>query len=85
MKKGDRVRLIELISSDNKDWLMSEREFQIVKEHVGKIGTIEHVQKHHISVTQTDYFLDVAYSSGYKLRRVNQLAFEIVEFDFDYV
>ena len=85
MQKGDRVRLIKLISDDPADWLMSEAEFEVVKFHMGKIGTISHVQKHFTGKKKVDYFVDVDYSSGYKLRRVNKLAFEIVELDFDYI
>ena len=85
MKKGDRVKLMKLISENPKDWLMSHAEFDLVKEHVGKIGKVIHVQKHYVDLKNTEYFVDVEYSSGYKLRRVNKLAFEVVEFDFDYV
>ena len=85
MKKGDRVKLTKLISEDPKDWLMSETEFDLVREHVGKIGKVTHVQKHYEGKKRINYFIDVVYSSGYKLRRVNKLAFELVEFDFDYV
>ncbi len=85
MKKGDRVKLTKLISEDAKDWLMSEGEFDVLKQHLGKIGKIAHVQKHYEGKTGVNYFIDVEYSSGYKLWRVNKLAFELVEFDFDYV
>jgi len=85
MRKGDRVKLVELISDSHKDWKMSEREFEIVKSHVGKIGKIIHVQKHFNDNKKISYFIDVEYSSGFKLRRVNKLAFQLVEFDFDYI
>ena len=85
MKKGDKVKLMELISQDPSDWFMSERELAVVKEHVGKIGTVVHVQKHFNNKKSISYFLDVEYLSGYKLRRVNKLAFELVEFDFDFI
>ncbi len=85
MKEGDRVKLTKLMSEDPKDWLMSEREFEIVKAHIGKIGTIRHIQKHFEGKKRIDYFIDVEYSSGFKLLRVNKLAFELVEFDFEYI
>ena len=85
MQKGDRVKLTELISDNHKDWKMSEREFEVVKGHIGKIGTVVYIQKHFNDNKKISYFIDVEYSSGYKLRRVNRLAFELVEFDFDYI
>tara|TARA_R110000824_G_scaffold555_4_gene3577 strand:- start:1507 stop:1764 length:258 start_codon:yes stop_codon:yes gene_type:complete len=85
MKVGDRVRLKDLISEDPKDWFMTEGEFLQVKAHVGKIGTVTHIQKHFVNKEKTSYFLDIKYSSGYRLKRVNRLAFEAVEFDFDYI
>jgi hypothetical protein len=85
MQKGDKVKLTELISDNHEDWYMSEREFGVVKDHVGKIGTVVHVQKHFNDSKKISYFIDVVYSSGFKLRRVNKLAFQLVEFDFDYI
>ena len=85
MQTGDRVVLMKLISDSAEDWRMSEREFEVVKEHIGKIGTVTHIQKHFEGKKRIDYFIDVEYSSGYKLWRVNKLAFEIVELDFDYI
>jgi len=85
MKKGDRVKLTRLVSDNAEDWLMSETEFEIVKEHVGKIGKVLHIQKHFEGNKRIDYFIDVEYSSGFKLMRVNKIAFETVDFDFDYV
>ena len=85
MQTGDRVILMKLISDNAEDWRMSEREFEVVKEHIGKIGTVTHIQKHFEGKKRIDYFIDVEYSSGYKLWRVNKLAFETVDFDFDYI
>tara|TARA_Y100000592_G_C5290676_1_gene230702 strand:+ start:108 stop:365 length:258 start_codon:yes stop_codon:yes gene_type:complete len=85
MKKGDKVKLTNLISEDHEDWKMSKEEFGHVKRLVNKIGTIFHVQKHYGDDGRISYFIDVSYASGYKLRRVNKLAFELVEFDFDYI
>jgi hypothetical protein len=85
MKKGDRVKLTKLVSNKAEDWLMSEREFEIVKKHVGKIGKVIHIQKHFEDTANVNYFIDVEYSSGFKLMRVNKIAFETVDFDFDYV
>ncbi len=85
MKKGDRVKLLKLISEDPNDWHMSDREFEVVKEHIGKIGKVVHVQKHFEDDAKISYFIDVEYGNGYKLWSVNQLAFEVVEFDFEYI
>tara|TARA_Y100000310_G_C20421053_1_gene686709 strand:+ start:66 stop:335 length:270 start_codon:yes stop_codon:yes gene_type:complete len=81
---GDRVKFVRLLSVDPKRWYMTQEEFDILKEYVNKVGTITAVEKHY-KKKGFDYFIDVSFSSGYKMSRANSIAFEKVDFDFDLI
>ena len=84
-KVGDKVTFKYLIRNTAKDWQMSERQFEQVESYLGKIGTIEEIEKRYNDNSTVSYFLTVRFSSGFRLERVNRLAFQPFEVDFEYI
>jgi hypothetical protein len=81
---GDAVKFAQLLSSNPERWYMSQKEFNELKDYVNKIGTITAVEKQYTK-DRVDYFIDVSFSSGYKIRRANAIAFEKFEIDLDWI
>tara|TARA_Y100000034_G_scaffold57024_1_gene69740 strand:+ start:661 stop:939 length:279 start_codon:yes stop_codon:yes gene_type:complete len=81
---GDTVKFAQLLSSNPERWYMSQKEFNELKDYVNKIGTITAVEKQY-TADRVDYFIDVSFSSGYKIRRANSIAFEKFEIDLDWI
>jgi len=81
---GDTVKFAQLLSSNPERWYMSQKEFNELKDYVNKIGTITAVEKQYTK-DRVDYFIDVSFSSGYKIRRANAIAFEKFEIDLDWI
>ena len=83
-KIGDKVKFVKMLSFDPADWFMSHDEFDVLKNYLDKVGTVTSIEKRY-SKDRIDYFLDVSFSSGYKLKRVNSMGFEKFDLDFDWV
>ena len=82
---GDKVVFDNLMQDDHELWKMSERRFAQVKEYLGKIGTVREIEKRYNDNETISYFVTVQFSSGFKLTRVNRLAFKLFEQDFDFI
>ena len=81
---GDTVKFAQLLTTNPDRWYMTLKEFDVLKEYVNKVGTITAVEKHYAK-DRVDYFIDVSFSSGYKIRRANAIAFEKFEMDLDWI
>jgi hypothetical protein len=81
---GDKVKFVHLLSDDHEKWYMSQKEFEVLIEYINKIGTITAVEKQYTK-EDINYFIDVSFSSGYKISRANAIAFEKIDLDFDWI
>ena len=79
---GDKAKFIKLLSEDPKDWFLSPEQFEHIMRLVGKMGTVLYVETHYNDDGTKEYFLDVEFPMGYVLKRVNSLAFELVDLDY---
>ena len=77
MKEGDKVKFIDIISDDHKDWNMSSMSFNYVRYLVGQIGSIVYIRKHYEDDGTKTYFMDVEFECGYILKSVNSIGFEV--------
>jgi len=82
---GDKVVFDNLMSDNAEDWLMNERQYDVVKSYLGKIGTIREIEKKYNDNKTISYFITVHFNSGFVLHRVNRLAFSPYEVDFDFI
>ena len=84
-KVGDKVIFDDIIKDDPEAWQMSERQLDQVKEYLGKIGTITEIEKRYNDNKTINYFVTIQFSSGFKIERVNRIAFKPYEVDFDFI
>tara|TARA_Y100000310_G_C20289237_1_gene626402 strand:+ start:141 stop:404 length:264 start_codon:yes stop_codon:yes gene_type:complete len=84
-KVGDKVIFNKLLVDNHKDWLMTEKEFEEVKSYLGKIATVEEIEKRFNKNKTVNFFLTVSFSSGFKIDRVNRLAFKLYDDDFEFI
>ncbi len=83
-KVGDKVKFVKILSFDPEEWFMTNEEFDVVKDYLDKVGTVTSIEKRY-SKDRIDYFLNVTFSSGYRLNRVNSIGFEKFDLDFDWI
>ena len=81
---GDKVKFSYLLTDNPEKWFMSQKEFKVLSEYINKIGTITEVEKQYTK-DNINYFIDVSFSSGYKICRANAIAFEKIDLDFDWI
>ena len=81
---GDKVKFSYLLTDNPEKWFMSQKEFKVLGEYINKIGTVTEVEKQYTK-DNINYFIDVSFSSGYKIRRANAIAFEKIDLDFDWI
>ena len=81
---GDKVKFSYLLTDNPEKWFMSQKEFKVLSEYINKIGTVTEVEKQYTK-DNINYFIDVSFSSGYKIRRANAIAFEKIDLDFDWI
>ena len=79
---GDKAKFISLLSDNPEDWFTTHDQFEAIKHLIGKVGTVLNVQVHYKGDGNKEYFLDVEFSKGYVLKRVNSLAFQFVDLSY---
>ena len=77
MEIGDSVKFVKLLSDDHDDWDMNPMAFNYVRMLVGETAKILYIQLHYEDDGTKSHYLDVEFPSGYKMKGVNSLGFEI--------
>jgi len=73
---GSKVKFIDLISDDYRDWKVDPMAFNYIRSLINKVCKIVHIQKHYEDDGTKTFYFSVEFSCGYLLNRVNSLAFQ---------
>ena len=77
LKIGDKVKFIKLLSDDYRVWFLpSEHQMEKLKTRLNTVATVMWVEKSYGNGDRIDYFLDVEFSDGSYMKRINSLCFK---------
>ena len=77
IKIGDKVKFVKLLSDDYRVWFLpSELQMEKLKTRIGTIATVMWVEKSYGNGERIDYFLDVEFTDGSYMKRINALCFK---------